>query len=59
MLCTPIVQTRARACVCVCGGDGGRGLQAAHNHIPYEFRKQKSGLWITTESKWEIRKRKS
>ena len=34
-------------------------LQTAHNHIPFKFRKHKSELWITNETKREIRKRKS
>ena len=33
-------------------------LSIAHNHIPYKFKKQKSQLWITSETKRELRKRK-
>ena len=33
-------------------------LSIAHNHIPYKFRRQKSELWISHETKREIRKRK-
>ena len=33
-------------------------LQVAHSNIPYKFRKKKSELWISQETKREIRKRK-